>query len=97
MCEWPKVYKENHPKSRKEYICCACSFTIPKNHIYYNIRGLWDERWETYKMHKECHEFYLDAYYGEVGFIETFEDLSDPYSKEVFEKVKQKYGPKEVL
>ena len=56
MSDYPKFYRECIVRSRKEHKCCECNGIILFREVYHNFRGIWDDKWETYKTCNDCNE-----------------------------------------
>lgn len=57
MCEdadYPEFLRENYQRSRKEYKCCECGISIPKNSIYFYSVGKWDGDISYYRTCSNC-------------------------------------------
>lgn len=61
MCEYPSVYSETHPISRKLHYCCECLLPIPKGARYSLFKGCWAGEWQKYKSHEECRKWSLQV------------------------------------
>lgn len=59
MTELAKLYSETIRKARKQHKCYECSSLIHKGDKYYDIKGLWEDRFSNFRIHRECQEFRL--------------------------------------
>jgi hypothetical protein len=46
---------------RKQHRCEACLGPIPKGEKHYHYQGKYDDEWQNWRMHEECHAQYLDG------------------------------------
>jgi len=61
MTDLPTVYDEVRRRARKEHTCCECRQTINKGDPYFEISGLWEDRWCRFRQCEECHELFFTA------------------------------------
>lgn len=59
MCEVPSLFDERIRKANKQHKCYECHSPIVKGEKYHDIKGLWDGRFDNFKIHKDCQEFRL--------------------------------------
>ena len=52
--EAPSVFKQRIVTARKPHKCCECKDVIPKGTKYERITGLWDGKWDEFKMCIGC-------------------------------------------
>lgn len=45
-------------RGRKRYRCDACYGPIPKGETHANYRGMYENEWQNWRMHRECYEGY---------------------------------------
>jgi len=57
MSELPSLFDERTRKANKQHKCYECGSPIVKGERYYDIKGLWDGRFDNFKFHEDCHEF----------------------------------------
>lgn len=50
----PEVFREEHPTARKTYRCYECGGEIKPGQKYHKETGLWEGRWETFRICKPC-------------------------------------------
>jgi len=82
MYEIPKVYNVKIVKARKEHKCCECNGIINMGESYNVHSGLWDGKWDKYKVCLDCDEIRKeidkDCYYGEgTPFEELLEYVAE--------------------
>ena len=53
-CEMPRVYDETFRKARKQHVCCECSNEINVGVKYVVCEGLWDGKWQVYRLCLRC-------------------------------------------
>jgi len=53
-CDSPAVTWKTTQTARKEHKCCECGSTIGIGEKYYQIKGVWDSAFETYRMCMPC-------------------------------------------
>jgi len=53
----PTLYSEVIRKARKTHKCVECYSPIIKGEKYYDVKGLWDGSFSSFKFHKDCHDF----------------------------------------
>jgi hypothetical protein len=66
VCDYPAFYTQSWPVARKPHRCAVCHLRIPIGVAHYAISGKWDEKVETYRMHRDCH-----AAYGSISIVVT--------------------------
>lgn len=54
-------------KARKEHRCEYCSGPIPAGETYFRFVGMFDDEFQNWAMHEECHAAYNDS--GEYEFM----------------------------
>ena len=57
MTMTPTLYEEKLVKARKQHKCAECISPIVKGERYYYVKGLWEGRFDSFKFHKDCHDF----------------------------------------
>ena len=67
-----------YPIAQKDHTCEWCGEKIPKGekHLYYT--GVWENEWQNYRMHLECHDYGCQT--------ETIQDGFTPFENERPEK-----------
>ena len=73
-CEMPTLYDETIRTARKNYFCSSCGTDIPAKSKYFDIRGLWDGRWNSYKRCESCNAI-AAKFANEIGECVPIEDL----------------------
>jgi hypothetical protein len=73
-CEFPTLYNETIRTARKDYVCSSCYFEIPKKSKYFDIKGLWDGRWDSYKRCESCQAI-ATKFADEIGECIPIQDL----------------------
>lgn len=51
-----EYWQETERTARKQHSCCECHAPIPIGRRYAHVSGIFDDEWESYKLHKECME-----------------------------------------
>lgn len=76
MCddEMPTLYDETLRTARKLHECSSCGLEIPIKSKYFDIRGLWDGRWDSYKRCESCKAI-ATKFADELGDCVPIEDL----------------------
>lgn len=54
MIDAPTVYTEKEVVARKRHDCYECTRTIVPGEPYAAISGLWDGRWDRFKLCRRC-------------------------------------------
>jgi hypothetical protein len=78
----PKIFKKVSRRARKRHRCVECAGLIEPGDRYWNISGLWGDKWSTFVTCEPCHALaddLLDCYiFGELAeWIEETYDLRD--------------------
>lgn len=53
-----------NPTARKNYRCEWCYGPIPKGEKHRHYTGVWEDEWQDWRMHEECHADAEHAYEG---------------------------------
>lgn len=90
MVDWGEgwiVYRDSHPRARKEHTCCECDRMIAVGETYFRATGLGydaDGHWETFTMCAHCEwaaKWLLDQCNGYL-FHGVQEDLEEHWHEE---------------
>lgn len=74
----PAVFRsQDVARARKAYRCCECQREIPKGAPYRNESGLWDDRWEVYRICRLCLAIRRDRFNCGYVYGRMWEDLRD--------------------
>ena len=57
----PTLYSAIPRKARKAHRCCECRQEIPKGTKYIDVNGLWEDRFENFKLCECCDELFHKA------------------------------------
>jgi len=73
-CEMPTLYDETVRTARKPHVCSSCYSDILAKSKYFDIRGLWDGRWDSYKRCESCNAI-AAKFANEIGECVPILDL----------------------
>lgn len=69
----PALFSECIRKARKPHVCCECKRVIRPGEKYEDVKGLWDEGFESYKTCLGCSRLRdsicYGFYYGELDSV----------------------------
>ncbi|MDF1565299.1 MAG: hypothetical protein P1V51_19840 [Deltaproteobacteria bacterium] len=58
MTDLPAVYQHANPRARVAHTCAECDGTIEIGHRYHEHSGLWDGRWQRYRLCSVCNDVF---------------------------------------
>lgn len=73
--ESPRVYSLTRPKARKPHRCCECARTIEVGEHYWNLKGLWSDKFEHYHICSQCYDLYEEFSAAEPCFCYVLTNL----------------------
>jgi hypothetical protein len=79
----PDVYNETERTARKQHRCSECRRDrIRKGDRYFSISGLWDGKWERYRICTRCRwairRYNAEVHYDDaIGFTQLWESLRE--------------------
>ena len=62
MDERPSVYWDKWRTARKQHICCECGSDIDPGEQYYQVKGVWDGEFQTFKTCLLCQGIRNEAF-----------------------------------
>ena len=90
-CEQPKVAELTYPKARKRYECCECGSAIDPGEQHECIKGIWEDKWETFRTCMVCAKVKDHAMYELpndicIPFGQLYECVGYDYEEEACSK-----------
>lgn len=58
---------------RKPHRCAGCCSVIPKGEVHFQFKGKWEDEWQNWRLHAECH-----ADWDANGESEVSNDMPTP-------------------
>lgn len=65
----PIAYWETNPIARKHHVCCECGSTIDPGERYWNFKGIWENKFSTFKTCEICKYICTEAYANGIECI----------------------------
>jgi len=75
----PKTFYEKERKARKNYRCNECKGTITKGSHYIYTRGLWTEKYKTYRTCMGCYNLSKKLFCNRPAYGWLNDDLQESY------------------